>query len=54
MTLGTAGELIITTEEYKELTEKALRYDMLKKHMSQRGFLTDAEKLLLGIEEKEN
>lgn len=54
MTLGTAGELIITAEEYKELTEKALRYDLLKKHMSQRGFLTDAEKLLLGIEEEEN
>lgn len=54
MTLGTAGELIITAEEYKEFTEKALKYDLLKKHLSQRGYLTDAEKLLLGIEEKEN
>ena len=54
MTLGTAGELIITTEEYKELTEKALRYELLRKHLSERGYLTDAEKLLLGIEEEEN
>lgn len=54
MTLGTTGEMLIPTEEYKELIEKALKYDLLKKHMTQRGFLTDAEKLLLGIEEKEN
>lgn len=53
MTLGTAGELIITAEEYKELTEKALRYDLLKKHSLQSAYLTDVEKLLYGIE-KEN
>lgn len=49
-----AEKLTFTEEEYKELIEKALKYDLLKKHMSQRGYLTDAEKLLLGIEEKEN
>ena len=54
MMLGTAGELIITTEEYKELIEKALKYDLLKKQMSQRGYLTDTEKALLEIEEEEN
>ena len=54
MTLGTAGELIITTEEYKELTEKALRYELLKKHLSKNSYMTDVEKLLYGIEEEEN
>lgn len=54
MTLGTAGEIIITAEEYKGLIEKALKYELLKKHMSVRTYLTDAEKLLLGIEEEEN
>ena len=56
MTLGTAGELIITVEEYKELTEKALRFELLKKHLSQNPYISDVEKLLYGIEEekKEN
>lgn len=54
MTLGTTGEMLIPTEEYKELIEKALRYDMLKKHLSEKTYLTDMEKTLLGIEEKEN
>lgn len=54
MTLGTTGEMLIPTEEYKELIEKALRYDLLKNHLSQKSYLTEAEKLLLGIEEKEN
>ena len=52
MTLGTTGEMLIQTEEYKELIEKALKYDLLKKHLSERGFLTDVEKLLYGIEKE--
>ena len=54
MIMGTAGEVIITTAEYKELIEKALRYDIFKNYLSERGFLTDVEKLLLGIEEEDN
>lgn len=54
MTLGTVGEILLTTAEYKELIEKALRYDLFKNYLSERGFLTDVEKLLLGIKEKEN
>lgn len=53
MTLGTVGEISLTTAEYKELIEKALRYDLLKKHSLQSAYLTDVEKLLYGIE-KEN
>ena len=52
MIMGTVGEMVISTEEYKELTEKALRYELLKKHLSKNSYMIDTEKLLLGIEEE--
>lgn len=46
------GTVIITTEEYKELTEKSLKYDLLRKMALENRWLTDREKLIYGVEEE--
>ena len=50
--METVGALIIRTEEYKELIEKSLKYDLLYEMALERAYLTDREKLVFGIKEE--
>ena len=51
--METVGVTVIKTEEYKMLIEKSLKYDLLSKMALERTWLTDAEKLIYGVEEEE-
>lgn len=49
----TVGAVLISTEEYKELIEKSLKYDALYEMALESSFLTDKEKLIYGIDKTE-
>lgn len=53
--MATVGMVVITTEEYKELVEKSLKYDSLRKMALESRWLTDKERMIYEIsnEEKE-
>lgn len=49
----TVGAVVITTEEYKELIEKSLKYDLLRKMAIGNKWLTDREKMIYEFDEEE-
>ena len=47
------NEITISTAEYMELARKALKFDMLKKHTEKSSFLTDFERAVFEVDDKE-
>ena len=47
------GEITISTAEYMELARKALKFDMLKKNAEESSYLTDFERAVFEIDNKE-
>lgn len=46
------GTITITQEEYKELTRKSLKYDLLREMAMENKWLTCTERKIYGIEEE--
>ena len=49
--METVGAVVILTEEYKELIEKSLKYDLLHEMAKESAYLTDRERLVFGIKQ---
>lgn len=47
------GEITISTAEYMELARKALKFDILKKNADTSRYLTDFERAVFEVDDKE-